>query len=134
MLGVRIGRRVFDDGCGIVERTLVSIGSYATLNGASVLQGHSMEDGIFKSDYITIGDGCTLAPGAFVHYGTKMGRDSVLDTDAFLMKGENVPPRAWWGGNPATHLFEQPIQTTEVPGARSSKRARDSRWDTDDDL
>jgi non-ribosomal peptide synthetase-like protein len=146
LLGVRIGRRVFDDGCGIVERTLVSIGSYATLNAASVLQCHSMEDGIFKSDYITIGDGCTLGPGAFVHYGTTMGDDSVLDTDAFLMKGETVPPGTWWRGNPATQLAAHPHPAaaapastrtraaTAAPGARARRRARDTRWDTDDDL
>ena len=30
-----------------------------------------------------------------------MGDGSVLDPDSFLMKGENVPPRARWRGNPA---------------------------------
>ena len=49
LLGVRVGRRVFDDGCSIVERTLVRIGSEATLNAGSILQGHSLEDGTFKS-------------------------------------------------------------------------------------
>ena len=102
LLGVRMGRRVFDDGCGIVERTLVTVGSECTLNAGSVLQSHSLEDGTFKSDYITIGPGCTLGVGAFVHYGVTMGAGSELDADSFLMKGENVPPRAWWGGNPAT--------------------------------
>jgi hypothetical protein len=28
----------------------------------------------------------------------------VLDTDSFLMKGEEVPPNAQWGGNPATEV------------------------------
>ena len=32
LLGVRIGRRVFDDGCSITERTLVTIGDDCTLN------------------------------------------------------------------------------------------------------
>jgi hypothetical protein len=50
LVGMRIGRRVFDDGCGIAERTLVSIGDYCTLNAGSVIQCHSMEDGIFKAD------------------------------------------------------------------------------------
>ena len=112
LLGVRIGRRVFDDGCGIVERTLVTVGSECTLNAGSVLQGHSLEDGTFKSDHITIGAGCTIGTGAFVHYGTTMGPGSELGPDSFLMKGENVPPRAWWRGNPATGAL------TTVPAAR----------------
>ena len=105
VLGVRIGRRVFDDGCGIVERTLVTVGSECTLNAGSVLQGHSLEDGTFKSDCITLGAGCTIGAGAFVHYGVTVGDGSVLDPDSFLMKGENVPPRAWWRGNPATEVL-----------------------------
>jgi non-ribosomal peptide synthetase-like protein len=101
LLGVRVGRRVLDDGCSIVERTLVRIGSECTLNAGSILQSHSLEDGTFKSDHITIGDRCTIGTGAFVHYGITMGDDAVLDADAFLMKGEHVPPGSCWRGNPA---------------------------------
>jgi non-ribosomal peptide synthetase-like protein len=101
LLGVRIGRRVFDDGCHIVERTLTSVGSDCTLNAGTVVQGHSLEDGTFKSDRITIGTGCTLGTFAFVHYGVTLDDGAILDTDSFLMKGEHVPPRARWRGNPA---------------------------------
>ena len=101
LLGVRIGRRVFDDGCYLTERTLVTIGDDCTLNAGSMIQCHSQEDGTFKSDRITIGAGCTLGVGAFVHYGVTMGDGAVLAPDSFLMKGEDVPPHARWGGNPA---------------------------------
>jgi non-ribosomal peptide synthetase-like protein len=104
LLGVRIGRRVFDDGCAIVERTLVSVGDDCTLGAGSIIQSHSLEDGTFKSDYIAIGAGCTVGTGAFLLYGTTMGEGSVLDTDSFLMKGERVPPGTRWGGNPATEI------------------------------
>jgi acetyltransferase-like isoleucine patch superfamily enzyme len=33
-----------------------------------------------------------------------MGDGSVLGTDSFLMKGEEVPPRAQWRGNPAKEI------------------------------
>jgi non-ribosomal peptide synthetase-like protein len=105
MLGVRIGRRVFDDGCMITERSLVRIGDACTLNAGTTLQSHSMEDGVFKSDFISIGAGVTLGTAAFVHYGVSMGDASELDADAFLMKGEYVTPGARWRGNPA---FEAP--------------------------
>ena len=104
LLGLRIGKRVFDDGCAISEPTLVSIGDDCTLNSGTVLQSHSMEDGIFKSDHITVGAGCTLAAGAFVHYGVTIGDGASLGTDSFLMKGEEIPPHARWGGNPARQL------------------------------
>ncbi|MGW1544996.1 Pls/PosA family non-ribosomal peptide synthetase [Streptomyces sp. NPDC002309] len=104
LLGVRLGRRVFDDGCSLVERSLVSIGDGCTLNAGSVIQCHSQEDGAFKSDRITIGSDVTLGVGAFVHYGTTIGDHAELDADAFLMKGEEVPARARWTGNPAQEV------------------------------
>ncbi|MGQ0482896.1 MAG: Pls/PosA family non-ribosomal peptide synthetase [Pseudonocardia sp.] len=104
LLGVRIGRRVFDDGCGIVEKTFVTIGDGCTLNAGSIIQCHSQEDGAFKSDHTSIGAGCTLGVGAFVHYGVTMGDRVVLEADSFLMKGEDVPSDTRWGGNPASEL------------------------------
>ncbi len=104
LLGVRLGSRVFDDGCAMPERTLVTIGDDCTLNAGSVIQCHSQEDGTFKSDRITIGAGCTLGVGALVHYGVTMGDGAVLAPDSFLMKGEEIPPHARWGGNPASEI------------------------------
>ncbi len=104
LLGVRLGRRVFDDGAAMTERTLVAIGDDSTLNAGVVIQCHSQEDGHFKSDRTTIGAGCTLGVSAFVHYGVNMGDGAVLGAGSFLMKGEDVPPGARWGGNPAQEL------------------------------
>jgi non-ribosomal peptide synthetase-like protein len=107
LLGVRIGRRVFDDGVYMTERTFTTIGDNCTLNAGSVIQCHSQEDGGFKSDHTAIGAGCTLGVGAFVHYGVAMGDNAVLAADSFLMKGEEMPPHALWGGNPAKKMREQ---------------------------
>jgi non-ribosomal peptide synthetase-like protein len=99
--GVRIGKRVFDDGCAIVEKTLVTIGDHCTLNVRSIVQAHSQESGAFKSDRIAIGAGCTLGIASLVHYGATMGDRALLAPDSFLMKGEEVPAHARWAGNPA---------------------------------
>ncbi len=107
LLGVRIGRRVFDDGCGIVEKTFVTIGDGCTLNAGSIIQCHSQEDGAFKSDHTSIGSGCTLGVGVFVHYGVTIGDRVVLEADSFLMKGEDVPSDSRWAGNPATELRQR---------------------------
>ncbi len=104
LMGVRIGRRVFDDGVHISERTLTTIGDDCVLNIGSKIQCHSQEDGTFKSDRTTLGAGCTIGVGAFVHYGVTMGDGSVLAADSFLMKGEDVPARVRWGGNPAREM------------------------------
>jgi len=104
LMGVRIGRRVFDDGVHISERTLTTIGDDCVFNTGSKIQCHSEEDGTFKSDRSTLGAGCTLGVGAIVHYGVTMGDGSVLAPDSFLMKGEEVPAHARWGGNPAREM------------------------------
>ncbi|MEV0009055.1 Pls/PosA family non-ribosomal peptide synthetase [Streptomyces sp. NPDC047973] len=113
LLGVRVGRRVFDDGCALTERRMVTIGDGSTLNAGSVVQCHSQEDGAFKSDTSAIGAGCTLGVGAFVHYGVTVGDGASLTADSFLMKGETVPPHTLWGGNPARHIDRA------APGTRS---------------
>jgi len=59
------------------------------------------EDGRYKSGSTLLGAGCTLGVGAHVHYGVHMGDGVVLAADAFLMKGEEVPPRSRGAGNPA---------------------------------
>jgi hypothetical protein len=104
LLGVRVGRLVFDDGMGMPERTLVTIGDRCTFNAGSIIQCHSQEDGGFKLDRITIGADVTLGVGSWVHYGVTMGDGSELGPDAFLMKGSEVAPGERWSGNPAEEL------------------------------
>ncbi|MBB6484711.1 Pls/PosA family non-ribosomal peptide synthetase [Rhizobium lusitanum] len=109
-LGVKVGRRVYDGGSNLTERSLVEIGDDATLNEGCVIQAHSLEEGAFKSDYIRIGNGCTLSPAAFIHYGVTMGDGSIADVDCFVMKGEILEPYSIWRGNPAKlHSFVRPV-------------------------
>jgi len=115
-LGARVGRGVFDDGLAVVEKSFATIGSGAVFNVSSVVQSHSQEDGAFKSDFIRIGAGCTVGPGAFVHYGVQMGPDSTLAADSFLMKGEEIPDGAYWGGNPARELPQPDWQSGHSVG------------------
>jgi non-ribosomal peptide synthetase-like protein len=101
LLGVRLGRMVFDDGCSWPERTLVTVGDRCTLNAGSVVQCHSQEDGAFKSDRTLVGGRCTLGVNAFVHYGVVIGDRAEIATDSFVMKGSEIPVGALWRGNPA---------------------------------
>jgi non-ribosomal peptide synthetase-like protein len=104
LIGVRMGKRVFDDGVYISEPTLTTVGDECVFNYRSIVQCDSQEDGTYKSGRTAIGNGCTIGVGAFVHYGVTMGDGSGLAADSFLMKGEYVPPQARWGGNPAREI------------------------------
>ncbi|MGI9491673.1 MAG: Pls/PosA family non-ribosomal peptide synthetase, partial [Geminicoccaceae bacterium] len=99
--GTKIGKRVFDDGSYMSERTMTEIGDYCTLNEFITLQSHSLEEGVFKSDFIKIGKGSTIGISAFAHYGTTIGDNAKLAADSFLMKGEIVESDEVWMGNPA---------------------------------
>lgn len=99
--GAKIGHGVFDDGAGLSEPSMVEIGDNCTLNFSSHFQPHSLEDGTFKSDLIKMGARCTLGTGAFVHYATVIHDDTVLEADAFLMKGSVMEQGTRWLGNPA---------------------------------
>jgi non-ribosomal peptide synthetase-like protein len=104
LLGVRVGRRLFDDGAQMAEKNLVTIGDDVTINTGVWIQCHSQEDFVFKSDSINIGSGCTLGVGAEILYSVTIGDGAVLAPDSFLMKGEEVPPHTRWGGNPAREM------------------------------
>jgi non-ribosomal peptide synthetase-like protein len=144
LLGVRIGRRVFDDGAHIPERTLVTIGDGCTINAGTSIQCHSQEDGGFKSDRITIGAGVTLGVSSWTHYGVTMGDGAELGPDAFLMKGSEVLPGEHWGGNPAQELRDDELPTGLPASAPASDGAthddardddaRDDDWTGHSDL
>ncbi len=51
MLGVKVGKRLYDAGVNMIEKTLVTIGDECAFNEGYHIQGHSMEDGTFKTDY-----------------------------------------------------------------------------------
>jgi non-ribosomal peptide synthetase-like protein len=104
MLGVDVGRMVFDDGCTITEKGLTKIGDYCCLNEGVSLQCHSLEDGLFKSDRISIGDDATLGPAAFVNYAVTIGAGAVVLADSFVMKGSAVAAGQTWAGNPGRQV------------------------------
>ena len=123
LLGVRIGRRVFDDGCCLTGGTLVThrgrlhaqCGQHdpVPLAGGRRVQVRPHQ----------IGAGCTLGVGAFVHYGVTIGDGAVLAPDSFLMKGEEVPPHARWGGNPAQRDARPRLGSTAGPEASTTTTA-----------
>ena len=130
-LGVRVGKMVFDDGANLYDKTLLDIGDYSNLNKACILQAHSLEEGLFKSEPVRIGSQCTIASDAFVHYGVEMGDRSTLGPNAFLMKGEMVPAGQTWQGNPASLAPATASTAAQVHRRSAGKRttARDRLTD-----
>ena len=93
---------------------LTAVGDECVFNYLSMIQCDSQEDGTYKSGRTRLGAGCTLGVNTFVHYGVTMGDGSVLAADSFLMKGEDVPARTRWGGNPAREMREMSDERYQV--------------------
>ena len=101
LLGVRLGRRVFDDGCGMTERTLVTIGDDCHAQRGEHRSSATRRRTAPSSPTTPRSvPAATLGVGAFVHYGVTIGDGAVLAPDSFLMKGEEVPPGAAVGRQP----------------------------------
>jgi non-ribosomal peptide synthetase-like protein len=118
LLGVKVGKRLYDAGVNIPEKTLVSIGDDCAFNEGTAIQCHSLEDGTFKSDHIVLGDRCSLGVEAFVNYGVTMRDGSSLEADSLLMKGEDVPENTVFTGNPARAVSYRKPQNP-IPAAIS---------------
>ncbi|MEM9439813.1 MAG: Pls/PosA family non-ribosomal peptide synthetase, partial [Pseudomonadota bacterium] len=108
--GVKIGKKVFDDGADFDEDTLIEIGDYTNINAECVIQPHSLEEGVFKSDYVKVGKGCTLGVASNLHYGVTLGDYVEIAPDSFVMKGELVPSDSTWSGNPAKAVRVEPAR------------------------
>ncbi|MDF1756511.1 MAG: amino acid adenylation domain-containing protein [Verrucomicrobiales bacterium] len=104
LVGVKVGKMVFDDGCHVTEKSLAEIGDYCTLNEVVSLQSHSLEDGVFKSGMIKLGNGSTVGLNAYIHYDVTLGENVVITADSFVMKGTSINGNSTWGGNPAREL------------------------------
>ncbi|WP_018773553.1 Pls/PosA family non-ribosomal peptide synthetase [Arthrobacter sp. 131MFCol6.1] len=126
LLGVKVGKRLYDAGLNMPEKTLVTIGDHCTFNEGTHVQGHSMEDGAFKSDYIVFGNHCSLGVDGWVNYGATMREGSSLSADAFLMKGEDVPEGATYSGNPAREVMNPAASATLAALASRGPRHRDA--------
>ena len=107
----------------ITGGSLVGIGDDVTFNMGSHLQSHTLEDGAFKSDQITVGNGCTVGTGALRQLRSQHGGPLRHWTaDSFLMKGSIVEPGARWRGNPASELpRELPIVLPALGAGRDAE-------------
>jgi non-ribosomal peptide synthetase-like protein len=99
--GVTVGKKVFDDGFEFNEYTLITIGDMTNLNAAGLIQPHTLEEAVFKCDYVKIGKGCTLNASCNIHYGVTFGDYVVLEANTFVVKGEIAEDDTTWRGNPA---------------------------------
>ncbi|MEU8272562.1 Pls/PosA family non-ribosomal peptide synthetase, partial [Sphaerisporangium sp. NPDC049002] len=99
-LGARVGRGVWCDTYWLPEADLVRLGDGVTVNRGCVLQTHLFHDRVMSIDKVVLRDGATLGPHGVVLPSATVGENTTVGPASLVMRGESVPPRTRWFGNP----------------------------------
>ncbi len=99
--GMTIGRHVYLETTRFTEFDLNDIGDGAALAAYANIQTHLFEDRVLKMSYVRVGPGVSVGPKAVVLYDAILEDGVALDGLTLVMKGETLPARTRWRGNPA---------------------------------
>jgi non-ribosomal peptide synthetase-like protein len=99
-LGASIGRGVWCETYWLPEADLVSLGDGACVNRGCVLQTHLFHDRIMSMDEVALRAGATLGPHGVILPAAQVGTDTTIGPASLVMRGEAVPGRTRWFGNP----------------------------------
>ncbi|WP_223167069.1 Pls/PosA family non-ribosomal peptide synthetase [Nonomuraea sp. SYSU D8015] len=99
-LGANIGHGVMCDTYWLPEADLVTLGDGACVNRGCVLQTHLFHDRVMSIDTVTLEPGATLGPHGVVLPAASVGADTTIGPASLVMRGEAVPGRTRWFGNP----------------------------------
>ncbi|WP_307861986.1 Pls/PosA family non-ribosomal peptide synthetase [Nocardioides sp. SYSU D00065] len=99
-LGARIGRGVWVDSYWLPETDLVRLDDGATVNRGCVVQTHLFHDRVLSMDEVVLRAGATLGPNSVILPAASIGRHTTVGPVSLVMRGEAVPSRTRWIGNP----------------------------------
>ncbi|MEV4108334.1 Pls/PosA family non-ribosomal peptide synthetase [Nonomuraea sp. NPDC049695] len=99
-LGAQIGHGVTCDTYWLPEADLVTLGNGACVNRGCVLQTHLFHDRVMNIDTVTLDAGATLGPHGVILPAAHIGNDTTIGPASLVMRGEAVPARTRWFGNP----------------------------------
>ena len=107
-MGARIGRGVWCESYWLPEPDLVELGDGATIERGCVVQTHLFHDRVLALDTVVLRAGATLCPNSVVLPGATVGRHSTIGPASLVMRGESVPRRTRWIGNPLRPWVDAP--------------------------
>jgi non-ribosomal peptide synthetase-like protein len=99
-MGARVGRGVWCESYWLPEPDLVELGDGATVNQGSVVQTHLFHDRLLVTDTVQLRRGATLGPNSVVLPAAVLGRHATVGPVSLVMRGETVPDKTRWIGNP----------------------------------
>lgn len=99
-LGADIGRGVWCESYWFPEPDLITVGAGATVNRGCVVQTHLFHDRILSMDTVTLSAGATLGPHGVILPAARLGPHATIGPVSLVMRGEAVPDKTRWIGNP----------------------------------
>jgi non-ribosomal peptide synthetase-like protein len=99
-LGARIGRGVWCETYWLPEADLVRLGDGVSVNRGCVLQTHLFHDRVMSLSGVDLDHGATMGPHGVILPGASIGPDATVGPASLVMRGEHVPARSRWIGNP----------------------------------
>ncbi len=99
-LGAQIGRGVWCDTYWLPEPDLIRLHDGATVNRGCVVQTHLFHDRVLRLGPVTMHAGSTLGPNGVILPATILGRHATIGPASLVMRGESVPDKTRWIGNP----------------------------------
>jgi non-ribosomal peptide synthetase-like protein len=99
-LGATIGRGVWCESYWLPEADLVRLGDGVSVNRGCVLQTHLFHDRVMATSTVDLDHGATMGPHSVVLPAASIGADATVGPASLVMRGEHVPARTRWVGNP----------------------------------
>jgi non-ribosomal peptide synthetase-like protein len=99
-LGVKVGRGVWCETYWLPEADLVELRDGVTVNKGCVVQTHLFHDRVLSMDRVVLKRGSTLGPHSVILPASTLGRHATVGPVSLVMRGESVPDKTRWTGNP----------------------------------
>ncbi|MDN5565143.1 MAG: amino acid adenylation protein, partial [Luteococcus sp.] len=99
-MGAKIGRGVWCETYWLPEHDLIHLAQGATVNKGCVVQTHLFHDRVLSMDTVTLGRGATLGPNSVILPASTLGKHATVGPVSLVMRGESVPDKTRWIGNP----------------------------------
>jgi len=99
-LGVRVGRGVWCETYWLPEADQVELHDGVTVNRGCVVQTHLFHDRVLSIDRVVLKRGSTLGPNSVILPASVLGRHATVGPVSLVMRGESVPDKTRWMGNP----------------------------------
>ena len=99
-MGATIGRGVWCETYWLPEADLVELRDGATVNRGTVIQTHLFHDRMLSMGPVVLRRGATLGPNSVILPAATLGRHATVGPVSLVMRGESVPDKTTWIGNP----------------------------------